>query len=73
MEHEKSINHKTANSDLGAVRRSAFIITIDDEYCKWEYGFNPKNADDISIEEITKVLEEHFDTKMVYAKLISVD
>lgn len=70
MEHEILNTKETANSDLGDVRRSAFIITIDDEYCKWEYGFEPINADDISIEEITKVLEEHFNTKMVYAKLV---
>jgi hypothetical protein len=70
MEHRNLNTEETANSDLGAVRRSAFIITIDDEYCKWEYGFQPINADDISIEEITKVLEEHFNTKMLYAKLV---
>jgi len=70
MENKNMNTEETANSDLGAVRRSAFIITIDDEYCKWEHGFQPINADDISIEEITKVLEKHFNTKMVYAKLI---
>lgn len=55
-----------------AVRRSAFIITIDDEYCKWEFGFNPENADDICIEDIFKVLESHFKTKMVDAKCLEV-
>jgi hypothetical protein len=70
MERKNLNTEETANSDLGAVRRSAFIITIDDEYCKWEYGFQPINADDISIEEITKVLEEYFNTKMLYAKLV---
>lgn len=55
-----------------AVRRSAFIITIDDAYCKWEFGFNPENADDLSIEDIFKVLENHFKTKMVDAKCLEV-
>jgi hypothetical protein len=71
MNTEKtSSENETQPSCLGAVRRSAFIITIDDEYCKWEFGFQPINADDISIEQIRKVLEEHFNTKMVYAKLV---
>lgn len=55
-----------------AVRRSAFIITIDDAYCKWEFGFNPENAKDLSIEYIFNVLENHFKTKMVDAKCLEV-
>jgi hypothetical protein len=72
MEHENLNKEETANSDLGAVRRSAFIITIDDEYCKWEFGFNPENAADLCIEDIYKVLENHFKTKMVDAKCLDV-
>jgi hypothetical protein len=63
------MKHENLNTEETA-RRSAFIITIDDKYCKWEYGFQPINADDISIVEIAKVLEKHFETKMVYAKLV---
>lgn len=70
MGDEKLNTEENVNSDLGAIIRSVFIITIDDEYCKWEYGFQPINADYISIEEIAKVLEKYFKTKMVYAKLV---
>lgn len=63
---------KNKNSALSktTVRRSPFVITIDDGYCKWEFGFNPINADDMCIEDITDVLEEHFNTKMVYSELV---
>ena len=70
MKNENLNTGETANSDLGAVRRSAFIITIDDEYCKSADGFQAIHADEISIAEITKVLAEHFNTKMLYAKLV---
>lgn len=72
MKNKTSNNNETSSSQQGAVRRSAFIITIDDEYCKWEFGFNPENADDICIEDIVKVLENHFKTKMVDDKCLEV-
>jgi hypothetical protein len=48
-----------------------FIISIDDRFVKWEFGFNPENADDISIAEIIEVLENCFKTKTTYSKRIS--
>ncbi len=50
--------------------RTPFIITIDDEFCKWEYGFDGPNTDNISIKDITDVLCQKFDCKEKYSKLI---
>lgn len=50
--------------------RTPFIITIDDEFCKWEYGFDGPNIDNISIKDITDVLCQKFDCKEKYSKLI---
>jgi dipeptidase len=72
LENQNMNEPQNPQLNIGAVRRSAFIITIDDEYCKWEFGFNPENADELSIEDIFKVLENHFKTKMVDAKCLDV-
>lgn len=72
MKNKTSNNNETGSSQQGAVRRSAFIITIDDEYLKCEFGFNPENADDICIDDIVKVLENHFKTEVVYDKCLRV-
>ena len=54
------------------IKNCAFTITIDDTYCKWEFGFEPEKYVDLCIEDITKVVEEYFQTKMIYGKCIEV-
>lgn len=64
MEYENLNTPQNPPLQQTAVRRSAFIVTIDDGYCKWEFGFNPENADNLCVEDILKVLENHFKPKM---------
>ena len=70
MEHENLNKQESPDGDSDAVRRTPFKISVDDGFCKWEYGFKPENVYDICINDIVNAIEEHFKTKMVYAKLL---
>ena len=47
---------------------SPFIVVISDGYCTWEYGFNPTNANDLSIQNLVDALCDEFGAKINYSK-----
>jgi hypothetical protein len=53
-----------------AKEKDFFTITINDSFCTWEYKFSPDNVEDISIGDIKRVIENHYETKMLGRKLI---
>lgn len=70
FEHENLNEKQNAKSDSGDSNGCIFKISVDDGFCKWEYGFKPENVYDICIDDIVNAIEQHFKTKMVYAKLL---
>ena len=67
---KQTVDTEPSESVLEDINRTAFIITIDDEYCKYEYGFEPKNSDNICIKMIVDAICDKFDTKMKHSKLL---
>lgn len=49
------------------IERSGFIITIDDGFCKWEFGFS---NDDLCIEDFTLAIEEKLNIKKDYQERV---
>lgn len=49
-------------------KKPTFIISIDDTFCKWEFGFDL--SDEFSIEDIKNEIENHFNTKAMYQKWV---
>jgi hypothetical protein len=60
--NEQNKNHQTPHLRQTAVMRGAFEITINDGFCKWKFGLTPKEDGEQSIEDIMKVLWEHFES-----------
>lgn len=55
---------------MDAKPESTFVITISDGFCKWEFGINPENAEDLSIKDILNPILEKHETKETYSKLL---
>jgi hypothetical protein len=51
-------------------REECFTITINDSFCTWEFKLKPKHWNNLSINDLMEVLENHFDTKAFDDKLI---